>query len=461
MINIVKQTILEHQMIQKGDKVLCALSGGADSVVMTLALIYLSKQMEFTICACHLNHDLRGQNAESDALFCEKFCKEHQIEFICEKVSVEVYAKEHKKSIEHAAREVRYDFFERTLKTLAANKIATAHNANDVAETMIMNLTRGTGIVGLCSIPKIRGNIIRPLIETSRNEIEKFAKENNIQYVTDETNLDIIYTRNKIRHNVITELCNINSGFIKNINKTTKLLNQDADFLENIAAVEMENNCIETEKGYYIKVFDINCLHIAISSRIIRNMYEKISHDVNNLSMVQVESILNLCKSDNVSASLELPKNIIVRRQYDMIFMEKIEIDEENNEINKVHIKLGEVYSFKRGKIEFCIKKIEKAEKVNKKVNNFYISCDKINVDKLYIRTRITHDKIKLSHKTGTKTLKKLFIEKKIPKIIRDEILILCDDIGIIAVCDLGVDINRTSDKDDLKIEFKTKGEQQ
>ena len=201
MICKVRDTLIKYSMLENTDEIIVGFSGGADSTCLLYILNLLKDEFDFKIHAAHVNHSLRGNESERDEKFVRDFCEKNSIKLSVLKVDIFKMSKIEGKSLEECGREVRYNFF----NSLCANKskIATAHNLNDCEETMFFNLTRGSGLKGLCSIPAVRENIIRPLIRCSRDEIENFCKENSIQYVTDSSNLSDDYTRNKIRHNII------------------------------------------------------------------------------------------------------------------------------------------------------------------------------------------------------------------------------------------------------------------
>ena len=196
MIRAVRRTVRRYQMLPADGRVLCCLSGGADSVALLLCL----RELGAEVCACHLNHQLRGAESERDEHFCKSLCAQLDIPFYAEKADIRTRSHV---SLETAAREARYAFFERAARQLGAVRIATAHTADDNLETMIFHLARGSGAAGLSGIPPVRGRIIRPLIECERTQIEAYLAQNNQSWCTDCTNQTDDYARNRIRHAVI------------------------------------------------------------------------------------------------------------------------------------------------------------------------------------------------------------------------------------------------------------------
>ena len=214
MLCQILDTAKKYSMTETGDEVIAALSGGADSVCLLLALNELKETLGIKLSAIHVNHCLRGNESDRDEQFCRDLCGRLRIPLICGRFNVKEEAENRKISTELAARDIRYRFFQ---ENSSGKKIATAHTANDNAETVIFNLARGTGTKGIAGIPPVRGNIIRPLINVTRSQIENYLKEKNQEYVTDSTNLTDDYTRNIIRHIVIPVIEQINSSLFRTV----------------------------------------------------------------------------------------------------------------------------------------------------------------------------------------------------------------------------------------------------
>ncbi len=240
----VARAISDYNMINDGDAVVIALSGGADSVSLLYAMKRLSEELGFTLSACHVNHGLRGEESDGDMRFCEGLCDRLGVELEILNTDVKSFQQKHE-SLEETARRVRYDFFARVSN---GKKLATAHNSNDSAETVLLNMMRGTGLKGLCGIPPVRGNIIRPLIYCSRDEVEQFCRENSLAYVTDKTNLSDDYTRNKVRHLVLPEMLKINPSLLDTVSRMEKNLREDSELLEALADEALKN--AKAQRGY-------------------------------------------------------------------------------------------------------------------------------------------------------------------------------------------------------------------
>lgn len=270
-IEKVRRTIADNDM-PCGGAVCAALSGGADSVSLLLAMKELSEETGFELSACHLNHGLRGDESDGDQRFCAELCRSLNIPLITKKISVAELSGKHE-SIEETARRVRYEFFCGTLDGLGDGAVlATAHTANDNAETVLINMVRGTGLAGLCGIPPVRGLgehfVIRPLLGCTRAEVEAFLAERGQRYVTDSTNLSEEYTRNKIRRRVFAEITEINPSAAEVFGRMCRTLREDNAFLEQTAQRALDEN--RTGRGW--NASELSRLPAPIRSRAVRRI---------------------------------------------------------------------------------------------------------------------------------------------------------------------------------------------
>lgn len=271
-------------MLRDGDSVVCALSGGADSVSLLHAMWRLREELGIGISACHVNHGLRGEESDGDMRFCQRLCDSIGVHLHLLQTDVREYQQKHE-SIEETARRVRYDFF---AEVSEGKKLATAHNLNDSAETVLLNMMRGTGLKGLCGIPPVRGNIIRPLIYCSRREVEEYCTQNALDFVTDKTNLCDDYTRNKVRHRVLPAMLEINGSFLEVSARTQKSLREDSDFLEAMAEDALMSARVE---GGYSSA-DIAALPKPVRSRVIRRILMDGGIEPSTLRITMAEEII-------------------------------------------------------------------------------------------------------------------------------------------------------------------------
>lgn len=276
-ISKVRSAVSDYGMITGGNAVVAALSGGADSVSLLRVLKSLESELGITVCACHLNHGLRGSDSDSDEQFCVQLCEKLNVPLEVRKVSISDMLRSHE-STEQAARRVRYEFFACALEKFGSKTLATAHTASDNAETVLFNLTRGTGVSGLCGIPPVRAldggsdlKVIRPLIYCTRNDVEGYLSQLSQDYVTDKTNLSEEYSRNRIRLNVIPELERINPSLQAVISRMTGIIREDDEFLEALSDKALSDN--REGKGW--NALALSKLEKPIKARAIRKILEQ------------------------------------------------------------------------------------------------------------------------------------------------------------------------------------------
>lgn len=240
MRNAVLKTLREYGMCTAGDTVTVGLSGGADSVCLLHLLCTLQSELSVTLQAVHVHHGIRGAAADKDAQFCRTFCEKLQIPLTVEYIDVPKISRETHESTEECGRRLRYEAFRCVAGE--SGKIATAHTADDNAETVLLNLTRGTGLRGLCGIPPVRENIIRPLLFSSRAQVEQYCAENHLEYVTDETNFSDVYSRNRIRLEVMPVLKALNPSLLTGVSGMTARLRAENEVLE-LQAYSLIRDC--------------------------------------------------------------------------------------------------------------------------------------------------------------------------------------------------------------------------
>ena len=276
-----------------GARVLCAVSGGADSMCLLALLRALGG---FDVAAAHFEHGIRGEESLRDCAFVEDYCRAEGIPLFVEHADVPAYAAEKGLGLEEAARELRYAFLEKTAEREGFAFIATAHNAGDNAETVLLNLARGTGPRGLCGIPPRRGRIIRPLLGLRRAEIENWLAAHGVPHVEDGTNADESLSRNRIRRRVVPELRALNPAFEEAVARTGRLLRRDGDCLDALARDFLDRHF----DGESLPCAELLALHEAVSSRVVRLLTDSA------LEEKHVEAVLELCRG-NERACLDLP----------------------------------------------------------------------------------------------------------------------------------------------------------
>ncbi|AOR22348.1 tRNA lysidine(34) synthetase TilS [Clostridium taeniosporum] len=427
--------IIDNNLIKSGDKILVAFSGGPDSLCLLNILQELKNELNIEIGAAHLNHLLRGEDAFKDEEFVINICKEKNIPCYVKRVDINKYSKENKLSSELAGRNVRYDFFDEILKKEGFNKIATAHNANDQAETIIFRLMRGTGLEGLSGIKVSRDNkIIRPILCLSRREVEKYIEEKDLNPRIDKTNFEKIYNRNKIRLDIIPYIQdNFNKDIVKTLNRMSLLIQKDNAFIERFS-IKVYNEYCKKDNDSKIFILDKKLFKEdeAIVTRVIRNALTDYSQSHYDFEMKHIYDILELSKKET-GKIIDLPKNISVENIYGDIKIssrskENIIYDKREIAINKKEIGKEKI-NFSNYEFIMSILNNQSNKSLNLKESNLvkYFDLDKIRENVLF-RTRKNGDKIIPLGMRGQKKLKDIFINMKIPKESRDLIPLICFD---------------------------------
>jgi len=281
----VKNAVLKFGMIKELPcKITVALSGGADSVALLYSLWFLKDELQIELSACHVNHNLRGDESDGDEMFVRRMCRLLDIPLYVRNIKVLDYVSKHE-SVELVARKIRYDFF----SELGADRlIATAHTASDNCETVLINLIRGTALSGMCGIPPKRDNIIRPLIDCTREDIENFCKEYSLPYVTDSTNLSTDYTRNKLRINIIPELKKINPSLVTSISRMSQSVALDDLYLDDIAKRELE----KARKDGKYSVLALQSLDECILRRAVAMIFDENDIPIGSLALANAVQII-------------------------------------------------------------------------------------------------------------------------------------------------------------------------
>ena len=419
------RAIEDNQLISQGDTVTVALSGGADSVSLLHMLVSVREEYNLTLYAAHVNHLIRGDEAKRDEIFCKALCQKYDVELFVKRVDVPALAKQLKISEELCGRNVRYEFFDELAKA-KNSKIATAHTLSDNAETLIYNITRGTSVGGLCSIPIRRGYIIRPLIYCDREYVENYCVQNSLEYVTDSTNLTDDYTRNRIRHNVITELKKLNPSF----EATAKRLCEDAAdvcaYIEKQTSTELE--ACKTDFGYKAKKL------FALDKAVRRNALMRICREAGALSVEHIHI-------DLIEKILESGGAVDICNGYRAVVKQgvlRVNHKDTESESSFKEIYLSSVLNsdFIFNDNKYSIKEIKLP--LSKENNENIIAITNSQLENAVIRTRLSQDKFTYPKRKITKPLRKVMNEMRIPQEIRDKLLLIalenqilwCEHIG-------------------------------
>lgn len=411
MLSKLLEQIREYSLVQQGDHIICAVSGGADSMALLWAFVLLKDKLNIRVSAAHFNHKLRGAESDRDEAFVKNFCAFHDIPlYVGNKEVVSG-----KKGLEAAAREARYSFFDSL-----DGKIATAHTADDNAETLLINLIRGTGLRGLGGIQPCRGKIIRPLLRVTRSEIDAFLNENYIDHIEDSSNASDVFLRNRIRHWILPLLEKENPRFSENTTQMAMRLLQDEEYL--------------STQGQILDCSDVTALRnapVSIRRRAISRFL--IDCGVREPESRHIRQVERLIYSDNPSATACLPNGIVVCRQY--LTLGILRLSESEWEIP---LPVGT-------SIDFPDLNLRVTCKVSAEI---LLHKDCFSVESkgnIVLRSRKQGDSLKLAG--GTKSLKKLMIDKKIPASLRGQIPVVADDDGILGVYQIGANLDRIAEK--------------
>lgn len=407
MLNKLLAFLRRYDMVAEGDHIICAVSGGADSVAMLFAFYLLKEKLGIELSAAHFNHNLRGEESHRDEAFVRDFCDRYDIPLFVG--SAQVTAGE--KGLEAAARDARYAF----LQTLPG-KIATAHTADDNAETVLMHLVRGTGLKGLGGITPARGNLIRPMLSITRQDVEAFLQEYYVNHIEDSSNGSDDFLRNRIRHHVMPLLKAENPKLAENLSSMALRLRLDEDCLSRQADFEI----LPTVEA-------LKAMHPAQRSRALEAFLKK--NGVREPEESHISLAEALVFSDKPSARAHLPGGVTIARNYDRLVARQ-----ETTALEPQP--LGDTIALPRFGLQVTV---APASEIINTPDTFTV----VPTGTILLRPRQSGDSIRLPG--GCKRLKKLFIDRKIPASQRDTIPVIADEQGILGVYGIGPNLDRTA----------------
>ena len=409
MLTKLLESLRSYEMVQPGDTVYVAVSGGADSMALLWGMYLLREKLGITLCAAHFNHRLRGEESDRDEAFVRNFCDRWDIPLTVGSGQIHPG----KKGLEAAAREARYAF----LRSLSG-KVATAHTADDNAETLLMHLIRGTGLKGLGGIRPVSGSVIRPMLNVTRQQVLAFLEENHIPHVEDSSNSGDQFLRNRLRHHIMPLLREENPRLAENLSATAQRLRQDEAVLDSLSRFEQLPS-----------VPQLRQMPCALRSRALEAFLQQCGvpePEANHISLAE-----SLVFSDNPSAKANFPGGVTLGRQYDRLTL--------LSQREAFCLPLPENGSVTLPELGLRITCSPATQIIN--TADIFTVCPE---GQLYLRSRQSGDEIRLSG--GTKSLKKIFIDRKIPAALRQQIPILCDSRGILGVWSVGTNLNRIAD---------------
>jgi len=409
-----------YGMLPAGTRVLCAVSGGADSVALLHVLCSLP---ELTVLCAHFNHCLRGEESDRDEQFVEELCKKLGVPCFTGRSDVAAYAAAEGLGIEIAARRLRYAFLQETAEAQSCGRIATAHNADDNAETLLMHLLRGSGLKGLCGIPPVRGNIVRPLLNVPRSEIEEYLTEHALPHVEDSSNESDAYTRNRIRHQVMPLLRVMNGNVSGAFGAAAELLREDEQYLSDLAEAFLSEN----REGNTLLVSGLLELPKPVAMRVLRNMF------VRDPARAHLDAVYALCGNSSPRASADVPGMRVTKERGRLIFGDTAQLQT----LPERELRPGETVRLPEiGKYAVCRDTVFSKE-IHNSFNTFFFHREKI-CGRIFITSRKSGDSVRLFGRGCTKTLKKLFAEAGLSPEQRALTPVIRDEAGVAAVCGFG-----------------------
>lgn len=423
MKNKVRRTIERHHMLVPGAAVTVALSGGADSMALLFCLLELRDELGIEVRAAHFNHCIRGEEADRDESFVRRVCKENGVELFCGRADVPAIAAERGQGLEECGRDLRYDFL---FSVSDGGRVATAHSLSDCEETFLFNLARGSALKGLTSIPPVRGRVIRPLIDCLRAEIEAYCEAREIPFVTDSTNADVHYARNRIRALVIPELKRINPEFDRSFSRCLESVREDEVYLSALA-----DELVKTAKladAYSVDPFRDAPLPVA------RRAVFSVIRDLTGSrpDHRQVDEVLDICRRGGAvqltgGVSLKAARGVLRRVGEPSAEWEREAVFGDNRLPEGVNITI-------------CTTNGQNILKnSNKKLLEYALDCDKI-AGKLLFTSFRPGDRLSLVSRRITKPVRRLLSEMGVPAEKRASVPVLRDDLGPLWVMGAGVD---------------------
>lgn len=432
MEKIIFDFIRQHHMIDKGTLVVAGVSGGADSMCLLALLLKYRKILDFDLLAVHVHHGIRGAEADRDETHVKNFCEAHKVSFCAVHIDVPARAKEQQLSLEEAGRKARKETFVRIAKEhLLQNggeednyRIAVAHHQNDVAETVLFNLVRGSGIRGAAAMPPVLEHYIRPLLPVKREQIEEWLEKEGIEYVEDSTNKELEYTRNRMRNVVVPYLEeNINAGTVHNLCNFATLMGDTLSYLEKQAEKELAHCTEEYDKIWKLTdAFDQE--EPILKGMMVQNIFSRLIGSRKDVTNVQTNKVIDLFAA-NAGSILKLMGGIEGRRGYTGVYLYPVGTDI-YGEKAILEAELGRLPLDCEPRVHFEVIPWSKKIKIPLNDCTKYFDYDKIKGN-LCIRKRMPGDYLILSKEGGRKSLKSYLIDRKVPRDLRDRLTVVAD----------------------------------
>lgn len=429
MLKKVSEYVQKWRMLEKEDRIIAGVSGGADSICLLFVLLELQRSIPFELVVVHVNHGLRGEEADRDEAYVKALCKEHGL--ICETYfeNIELIAKKRKQSTEEAGREIRREAFLDAMKRYGGTKIALAHHMNDNAETLLLNLSRGTGLKGMCGILPVAGDIIRPLLCLKRDEIEQYLKTNQISYCVDKTNASDDYTRNRIRNHVIPYLeQEVNAATVSHMSDEMEQLREIWEYLQGQVESAFEACVCRQGESYIVSEEAFLKVPGALRPLVLKEVLRRISGMEKDIQSAHLKSLHELM-GKQVGRRLDLPYGMEARRTYQGILACKKKPASTNELCAKLCFENASVQEVELQNGRILCRLLENVKEAQRCLQKSGTKCFDYDIIKgnVCIRTRRPGDYITIHPDGRSQKLKSFFINEKIPQEERDKILLVAD----------------------------------
>ena len=444
IVPTVEQTIIAYRMFQPGDSVLVGVSGGPDSVALLHVLLIIAPRFSLRLGVAHLNHCLRQEDSDNDAEFVASLAEKLNLPYYIKREDVRKYQLENKLSLEEAARRIRHTFYDQAAEKNRFNKIALGHHSDDNAELVLMYIFRGSGLLGISGIPPVRDTqnrniqIVRPFIKLSKSEIIDFLTTKELNYVSDRTNKETRYLRNRIRHYLIPTLKkSYNPRIIETLGRLAAIVGSEEEWIEDVIHPIYEKAVLDIQDDKVtLSIESLGGIHVAAKRRVIRKAIAKVKGDLRRVTFSHIDSAISLLDKGPACWSLDLPNRIRIKRNGDVLLFSK-----EKGALRGIDVNIGngETVSFEY--------KIPKPTTLFIKEIGAHLKLSEIGVEKLPDFSNIGHqaaffdinalsfpltlrnfrpgDRFKPLGMTGTQKVKKYFINKKVLKTKRERCPIL------------------------------------
>ncbi len=425
----VKQSIIENGLINPGEHIGAAVSGGADSVFLLHTLLALRSTLDFRLTVLHLEHGIRGNASKRDLDFVLKMCQTLKVSAVVECVDTRGYARKKGYSLEQAARELRFAFFENSAEQYGIDKIALAHHQGDQAETILLNMVRGSGMQGLLGMQAFRApRYIRPMLGIQKDAILTALKQAKVPFRKDATNRNIYYSRNRIRHAVIPELKTINPRAEQNILRTAASLAAEDDYMEAVATQEKKTR-VKVKNGEIKLALDgWDAVHTALKRRVIRQVFSEY-FSLRDVEFIHIESIIGISLSQN-GKSTYVPGGVTAAKAYrSLVFFKSAPIDG-----TPVALEIGQDREFDYAGYRFTLSWPDKVE-----FGSGTECLDTASLEGAVFRTPQPNDTIQPLGMTGKKNVSDYLCDKKVPLHQRETLPVLAVGDKVLMVTGVGI----------------------